>query len=156
MPSRRCRCGAPPGVQERGFGRTPPANWRARGLGAWARARTPPAASRRAPGGLDLTRAWAPTQVRGAPAIAIAAALGLAVECSSKQGGFTGSSEEAKVTPKPRRDPPFLYLSHPGVELRENLRSISHRCHLFEVACVWELTKETIHLPLGCLQGGAS
>jgi len=22
------------------------------------------------------------------------------------------------------------------------------------VACVWELTKETIDLPLGCLQGG--
>ena len=45
-------------------------------------------------------------------------------------------------------------LSHPGVELRENLKSISHRCHLFEVAFVWELTKETINLPLGCLHGG--
>jgi len=45
--------------------------------------------------------------------------------------------------------------NHPGVELRANLKSISHRCHLFEVAFVWELTKETIHLPLGCLQGGA-
>ena len=45
--------------------------------------------------------------------------------------------------------------SHPGVELRENLESISHRYHLFEVAFVWKLTKETIHLPLGCLQGGA-
>ena len=65
--------------------------------------------------------------------------------------------------------------SHPGVELRANLKSISHRCHLFEVnlpqmppltdatshrchlfevAFVWELTKETIHLPLVCLQGG--
>jgi len=43
---------------------------------------------------------------------------------------------------------------HPGVKLRANLKSISHRCHLFEVAFVWELTKETIHLPLGCLQGG--
>ena len=32
--------------------------------------------------------------------------------------------------------------------------SISRRCHLFEVAFVWELAKETIHLPLGCLQGG--
>jgi len=40
---------------------------------------------------------------------------------------------------------------HPGVELRADLKSISHRCHLFEVAFVWELTKETIHLPLGCL-----
>ena len=44
---------------------------------------------------------------------------------------------------------------HTGVELRANLKSISHRCHLFEVAFVWELTKETIHLPLGCLQGGS-
>ena len=43
---------------------------------------------------------------------------------------------------------------HPGVELRANLKSISHRCHLFEVAFVWALTKETIHLPLGCLQVG--
>ena len=43
--------------------------------------------------------------------------------------------------------------SHPGVELRVNPKSISHRFHLFEVAFVWELTKETMHLPLGCLQG---
>jgi len=27
-------------------------------------------------------------------------------------------------------------------------------CYLPQVAFVWELTKETIHLPLGCLQGG--
>ena len=44
---------------------------------------------------------------------------------------------------------------HPGVELRGNLKSISHRCHLFEVAFVWEFTKETVDLPLGCLQGGS-
>jgi len=44
--------------------------------------------------------------------------------------------------------------NHPGVELGENLKSISHRCHLFKVAFVWELTKETIHLSLGSLQGG--
>jgi len=42
---------------------------------------------------------------------------------------------------------------HPGVDLKTNLKSISHRCR-FEVAFVWELIKETIHLPLGCLQGG--
>ena len=36
--------------------------------------------------------------------------------------------------------------------MRANSKSISHRCHLFEVAVVCELTKETIHLPLGCLQ----
>ena len=42
---------------------------------------------------------------------------------------------------------------HPGGNPGANLKSISHRCHLFEVAFLWELTKETIHLPLGCLQG---
>ena len=48
------------------------------------------------------------------------------------------------VTPNP----------HPAVGLRANLESISYRCRLFEVAFVWELTKETIRMPLGCLQGG--
>ena len=48
----------------------------------------------------------------------------------------------------------FIYVYHPGVESRANVESVSHRCHLFEIAFVWELTKETIHLPLGCLQGG--
>ena len=46
-------------------------------------------------------------------------------------------------------DPP-----HPGGNLVANLKSISHRCHPILVAFVWELTKETICLPLGCLQGG--
>ena len=44
---------------------------------------------------------------------------------------------------------------HPGVDLRANLESISHKCNLFEVAFLLELTRETIHLPLGCLQGGS-
>ena len=35
-----------------------------------------------------------------------------------------------------------------------NLQSISHRCYLREIAFEWELTKETMYLPLGCLQGG--
>jgi len=39
-------------------------------------------------------------------------------------------------------------------ELRANVKSISHKCNLEEVAIVWELTQETIRLPLGCLQGG--
>ena len=42
--------------------------------------------------------------------------------------------------------------THPGVELSANLKSISHRCYLFEVAYVRELTQETIVLPLGCLR----
>ena len=45
--------------------------------------------------------------------------------------------------------------AHPGVELRANLKSISHKCHLFEVSFIWELTKDTVHLPLGCLKGGS-
>jgi len=43
---------------------------------------------------------------------------------------------------------------HPGGNPGANLQSISHRCYLFEVAFARELTKETIGLPLGCLQGG--
>ena len=43
---------------------------------------------------------------------------------------------------------------HPGVELTANLKSISYRCHLIEVAFALELTEETIYLHLGCLQGG--
>ena len=48
----------------------------------------------------------------------------------------------------------ILQVHHPAVELKANLNSISHRCHLFEVASVWESTTETIYLPPGCLQGG--
>ena len=46
------------------------------------------------------------------------------------------------------------FAIHPGANPGANLKSISHRCHPILVAFVWELTKETIHLPLGCLQGG--
>jgi len=35
-----------------------------------------------------------------------------------------------------------------------NLKSIFHRCYLREVAFEQDLTRETIHLPLGCLQDG--
>jgi len=44
---------------------------------------------------------------------------------------------------------------HPGDNPGANLKPISHRCHPILVAFVWELTKETIDLPLGCLQGGS-
>ena len=56
--------------------------------------------------------------------------------------------------PRPPTPAAPLQAPHPGGNLGANLKSISHRCYLFEVAFVWELTKETIHLPLGCLQGG--
>jgi len=49
---------------------------------------------------------------------------------------------------------PFALISvHPGGNPGANLKSISHRCYLREVAFEWELTKETIYFPLGCLQG---
>ena len=45
---------------------------------------------------------------------------------------------------------PRIQGIHPGVELRANLS----QSPTDEVAFVWELTKETIQLPLVCLQGG--
>jgi len=89
-------------------------------------------------------------------------------QAAERDGGGGGAGTLRRV-PLRDREPPrrpcaiagkshasifFRGTNHPGVELRANLKSISHRCHLFEVAFVWELTKESIHLPLGCLQGG--
>ena len=48
----------------------------------------------------------------------------------------------------------FVEIAHPGGNPGANLMSISHRCHPILVAFEWELTKETIDLTLGCLQGG--
>ena len=42
-------------------------------------------------------------------------------------------------------------VDHPGGNPGANLKSISHMCHPILVAFVWELTKETTDLPLGCL-----
>jgi len=68
-------------------------------------------------------------------------------------GGGQGTSIEQRqlfsVGENARQGP------HPGGNPRANLKSISHRCHPILVAFVWELTKETIHFPLGCLQGGS-
>ena len=48
-----------------------------------------------------------------------------------------------------------LCCLHPGAKVRANIKSISNRCNLFEVAFVWKLTKASIQLPLCCLQGGS-
>ena len=48
-----------------------------------------------------------------------------------------------------------FWLGRPGGNPGANHKSISHRCHPILVAFVWVLTKETIHLSLGCLQGGS-
>ena len=34
------------------------------------------------------------------------------------------------------------------------LKPISHRCYLREAVIEGDLTKESMYLPLGCLQGG--
>jgi len=72
----------------------------------------------------------------------------------SKRGSFrftlsTTSGGDQRKTAR-------LLGNHPGGNPGANLKSISHRCHPILVAFVWELTKETIYLPLGCIQGGKS
>ena len=70
---------------------------------------------------------------------------------------FTDSTTQLLHESSPSKEMCLMHLvrgSHPGVELRANLESISKRCYLFEVAFVWELSEETIHLPLIRLQGG--
>ena len=52
-----------------------------------------------------------------------------------------------------RRKPMFL-LATLEVAKGQILSQISQRCHPILVAFEWGLTKETIYLPLGCLQGG--
>ena len=57
--------------------------------------------------------------------------------------------------PRGGRPLTFRARSHPADNPGANLKSNFHRCYLISVAFVWELTKETIHLLLGCLQGGS-
>ena len=45
-------------------------------------------------------------------------------------------------------------VSHSGDNPGANLESIAQGCHPILVAFAWKLTKETINLSLGCLQGG--
>jgi hypothetical protein len=45
-------------------------------------------------------------------------------------------------------------LIHPGGNPGANVKSISHRCYLREVAFEWELTKKITYLPLGYRQNG--
>ena len=44
--------------------------------------------------------------------------------------------------------------SHSAGNPGANLKSIPHRCYPILTAFEWELTKHTIDVPLGCLQGG--
>ena len=75
-------------------------------------------------------------------------------ETSEKGGSATSlrkqkSSSRAKGKAKEHWNSKEVH--HPGGNPGANLKSISHRCHPILVV---ELTKETIDLPLGCLQGG--
>ena len=81
--------------------------------------------------------------------------------------GFRVSGQGSKVkglrfgvaSPRGRRPaarPTGMFTNHPRGNSGANLQSISHRCYLQEVAFEWELTKETIYLSLGCLQGGST
>ena len=69
----------------------------------------------------------------------------------AKLGGARGQD----TTPEMRKTGPTTQ-THPGGNPGANLKSISHKCHPIMVAFVWELTEETIDLPLGCLQGGCA
>ena len=48
----------------------------------------------------------------------------------------------------------LLLTRHPGGNPGADLNLITHKCYFREVAFEWELIKETIFLPLGCIQGG--
>ena len=62
---------------------------------------------------------------------------------------------ESFVQRCPKVAHPPTHPIHPRGNPGSNPKSISHGCHLREVTFVHELTNETIHLPLGCLQDGA-
>ena len=77
-----------------------------------------------------------------------------------KSTGLAPSSSTFAIDPSYNIQTPNHPGGNLGADLKSiyrrwtNLKSISHRCYLFEVAFVWELTKETVILPLGYLQGG--
>jgi len=65
-----------------------------------------------------------------------------------------GSVPLARIVGSVARSKQVGGRNHPGGNPGANLKSISHRCHPILVAFVWELTEDTINLPLSCLQGG--
>ena len=73
--------------------------------------------------------------------------------CNASKEGCTEPSLATVCAGRIRRSSLNGSEYHPGGNPCANLKSIFHRCPIL-VAFVWELTKETIDLPLGCLQGG--
>ena len=67
---------------------------------------------------------------------------------------FEDGLKIVKVPPNSSNPNHTSLAIHPGGNPGANLKSISRRCYLFEVAFVWELTKENIVLPPVCLRGG--
>ena len=65
------------------------------------------------------------------------------------------SRKQERVSLK-QRSVSSKHTSHPGGTQWANLNTIFHRCYLREVIFEWELTIETIYLPMGGLQGGVS
>ena len=75
--------------------------------------------------------------------------------CGPPRCTDTSTSYITRLIPRHLISRNFLFdYTHPGGNLGADLKSFSHRCYLREVAFAWELTKEIIYLPLGCLQVG--
>ena len=110
----------------------------------------------------DLRQKGRGEAIRCSPRCRLCGAVGLLPERCRDTGARSGHRPPLCVGRTDHASRPRWYLplaesvnrSHPGGNPGANLKSISHRCYLILVAFVWELTKETIHLPLGCLQGG--
>ena len=71
-----------------------------------------------------------------------------------REAGLDSAGQGSAVRPRGFDAGVWSSLAGPtGGNPEANLKSISHRCYLWEAAFEWELTKETICLLLGCLQG---
>ena len=66
---------------------------------------------------------------------------------------FTAGSHFIKVS---SRGPPWSRFEGKSKVNLPQMPPLRGGICIEEVACVWQLTKETIHLPLGCLQGGCA
>jgi hypothetical protein len=110
-----------------------------------------PVLSSCAPGHSFFTRGHAPAP-RPLAAPRGASSLSMGFVTSHILSGIAASRIAASAVR--RHFASFGFRVHPGGNPGANLKSISHRCHPILVAFVWELTKETINLPLGCPQGG--
>ena len=89
------------------------------------------------------------THARQKNATTLSAAPHAVLHPANFHSGVLGSPPSRTLT-HPATDPDAP--CHPGDNPGANRKSISHICYPILVAFVWELTTETIHLPLGCLK----